>query len=76
MSTVNEETWEKGHYLSLNVSNYNTHKSKSRPSSSTRPSKFTSNKGVKKSKITLSKQGPGHIKAKSKDFDIEEKLLH
>ena len=74
MSTVNEEKWEKGNYLSLNESNYNSHKSKSRPSSSTRQSNTKANKGVKTKMISLTKPGTGHArKTKSKDFDLEKK---
>ena len=74
MSTVNEDQWEKGHYLSLNNSRYSTHKSKSRPSSSTRQSKTNANKGVKTKMISLRKPGTGHArKTKSKDFDLEKK---
>ena len=76
MNTINEEgAWDKGHYLSLNMSNYNTHKSKSRPSSTQRQGKHNTNKRVKTKKVSLVLSG-GPRKAKSKDFDIEAKLQH
>ena len=72
---MNEDQWEKGHYLSLNNSRYSTHKSKSRPSSSTRQSKTNASKGVKTKMISLTKPGTsGHTrKTKSKDYDLERK---
>ena len=60
--------------MSLNESRYSTHKSKSRPSSSTRQSKTNANKGVKTKMISLTKPGTSHArKTKSKDFDLEKK---